>query len=378
MKKILKKGISLFLGIILLALYSLPVNAAQTSADYKAALQSKYGIKITFVTDYTESEKQSLLEQIDSTFTQLGTAFVKEVVSCYTKKGYTTTIKLERLMWGNDSGSFGVNKKNATLKIMTYDRTDDSLEELGTYALAHEFGHMLHYTFDIKKGSSYVKNKWDACGTGAYVSEYAEYSYREDIAETFACIASGDYSQAGLLEAIDNDSTGVLKKKVDCMNSLLGEFTNFTTIQQMYNFQGVGTSCTNTRVSVNGKETDVYLYNIKGNNYFKLRDLAMLLIGTDKQFDVSWNAEERAIALTSGSAYTVVGGELANSTEYREKANPTTAKIYLDATEIFPTAYNIKNNNYFKLRDIAKALDFKVDWKSYTLIIDTSASYVDE
>ena len=144
MKKILKKGISLFLGIILLALYSLPVNAAQTSADYKAALQSKYGIKITFVTDYTESEKQSLLEQIDSTFTQLGTAFVKEVVSCYTKKGYTTTIKLERLMWGNDSGSFGVNKKNATLKIMTYDRTDDSLEELGTYALAHEFGHMLH------------------------------------------------------------------------------------------------------------------------------------------------------------------------------------------------------------------------------------------
>jgi len=377
MKKIIKKGISLILALFLLVLYPLPVSAAQTSREMAAALQNKYGMKITFVTSHTESEKQSLLMQVDSVFSHVGTAFVKEVVSVYTKNGYTATLKLERIMWQEEMGSFGVSKKNATLKMLTVDGFDDSTEELYSYTLVHEFGHMVHYAFDIKKGSSYVKKKWDACGTGVYATDYAASSFREDFAETFACIATGDYSQAGLLEAIDADSTGVLKKKVDCLNLLLGEFKNFTTIQQMYDFQGIGTSCANTRVSVNGRITEVYLYNIKGNNYIKLRDLAMLLNGTEKQFDVSWNAENKAIAIISGTSYTKVGGELANSTEYKEKATPTVAKVYIDDIEIFPTAYNIKGNNYFKIRDIAKALDFKVEW-DFFLIIDTSAGYVDE
>jgi len=237
---------------------------------------------------------------------------------------------------------------------------------------------MIHYAFDIKKGSNYVKKKWDACGTGAYASDYAKTSFREDFAETFACIATSDYTQAGLLEAMDNDTTGVLKKKVDCINSLLGEFNNFTTIQKMYDFQGIGATCGRLRVSVNNKITEVYLYVIKGNNYIKLRDLAMLLNGTEKQFEVIWDAENKAIALLSGAPYTVVGGELANPVGYQDKANPTASRVYVDGVELFPTAYTIRGNNYFKIRDIAKALDFYVGWESMTIIVDTSTGYVDE
>ncbi len=51
-------------------------------------------------------------------------------------------------------------------------------------------------------------------------------------------------------------------------------------------------------------------YNIDGNNYFKLRDLAKVLSGTEKQFDVTWDSTYKAINLVSGSAYTVVDGEL--------------------------------------------------------------------
>jgi len=382
MRKIIKQGISIILVLFLFVLYPLPVSAAQTSKEMAAALQNKYGIKISYVTNYTESEKQSLLEQIDSTFAHLGAAFVREVVSVYTKNGYSVTIKLERIMWGDKMGSFGVSKKNATLKLMTINGIDDSIidltEDIDTFAFVHEFGHMIHYAFDIKKGSSYVKKKWDACGSGVYATDYAASGFREDFAETFACVATGDYPQVGLLMDIERDSTGVLKKKVDCLNSLLGEFNNFTTIQQMYNFQGIGASCSNIRVSVNGKLTEVYPFNIKGNNYFKLRDLAMLLNGTEKQFDVSWDAENKAIKVTKGTAYTEVGGELANTAGGREKASQTLAKVYIDGNEVFPTAYNIKGNNYFKLRDIAKALDFRVDWDLFSLIIDTSAGYVDE
>jgi len=57
MKKTIRKGISLVLVLLLLVLSPLPVNAAQTSKELASELQSKYGMKISFVSDYTESEK---------------------------------------------------------------------------------------------------------------------------------------------------------------------------------------------------------------------------------------------------------------------------------------------------------------------------------
>ena len=373
----MKKIISSLL-VLLVFMCSLPVYAAQTSKEVSSALQKKYGMNITFVTDYTESEKLSLLEQLDSTLAHLGAAFVREVVSCYTQKGYSVTVRLERIMWGNEMGSFGVNKKNAVLKVDTMDGADDMTERLNSFAFVHEFGHMIHYALDMKKGSDYVKKKWDACGTGVYVSEYAGVSFREDFAETFAHVAAGDYPQASLMVAVDNDATGVLKNKVECLDMLLGNFKSFTTIQKMYRYQGTGAVCSNTRVSVNGKITDVILCNIRGNNYIKLRDLAMLLRGTEKQFEVAWDAANKSIMIIPGGAYTEVGGELANELEPKEKAMPSNARIYIDNNEVFPTAYNIKGNNYFKLRDIAKELDFSVDWENWTIVIDTTAGYTDE
>jgi hypothetical protein len=43
-------------------------------------------------------------------------------------------------------------------------------------------------------------------------------------------------------------------------------------------------------------------------------------------------------------------------------------------------AYNISDNNYFKLRDIGEAFDFGVDWDgaAKTTVIDTSKGYTPE
>jgi len=86
-----KKIISSLLALLLLFTCSLPVYGAQTSKEMSSALQKKYGMNITFVTNYTESEKLTLLEQLDSILSHLGATFVREVVSCYTQKGYTVT-----------------------------------------------------------------------------------------------------------------------------------------------------------------------------------------------------------------------------------------------------------------------------------------------
>ena len=63
-------------------------------------------------------------------------------------------------------------------------------------------------------------------------------------------------------------------------------------------------------LTVDGATKNVEKYNILGSNYFKLRDIAMLLSGTPAQFDVSFDEETRMVSVTTGKAYTPVGGEL--------------------------------------------------------------------
>ncbi len=45
------------------------------------------------------------------------------------------------------------------------------------------------------------------------------------------------------------------------------------------------------RFLVNNEEVCVEAYTIEGNNYFKLRDFAMALKGTEKEFEVTWQSQ---------------------------------------------------------------------------------------
>lgn len=138
---------------------------------------------------------------------------------------------------------------------------------------------------------------------------------------------------------------------------------------------------TTSKVLVNGEDVSFQAYNISGNNYFKLRDLAMVLSGTEKSFEVGWDAVRNLITLESGKAYTAVGGELVVSEKPEiEKGRLSTSAILLDGKTVELTAYLIKGNNYFKLRDVADVLDFGVTWngETRTIGIDSSTSYVPE
>lgn len=135
---------------------------------------------------------------------------------------------------------------------------------------------------------------------------------------------------------------------------------------------------TNAKVLVNGTATAFDAYNINGNNYFKLRDLAKVISGTNKQFEVSWDGGRNAINLVSGKAYTAVGGELAKGDGAEKTATLSNAAIYKDGTAVSLTAYNINGNNYFKLRDIAQAFNIGVIWdaETSTIGIDTNSAYI--
>lgn len=137
---------------------------------------------------------------------------------------------------------------------------------------------------------------------------------------------------------------------------------------------------TSSKVLVNDVETVFEAYTINNNNYFKLRDLAKAVSGTNKQFEVSWDGFKNTINLISKEMYTVVGGEMEINADLKEQnAVLSTAKVYIDSQEVQLQAYTINDNNYFKLRDVAKMLDIGITWDGMinTISIDTSISYTE-
>jgi len=54
---------------------------------------------------------------------------------------------------------------------------------------------------------------------------------------------------------------------------------------------------TASAVVVDGVNTSFDAYNIEGSNYFKLRDIAYVLSGTEKQFEVGWDSHTPLLAV---------------------------------------------------------------------------------
>jgi len=132
---------------------------------------------------------------------------------------------------------------------------------------------------------------------------------------------------------------------------------------------------------VNGNKVSFNSYNINDYNYFKLRDLALALSGTQKQFNVGWDADKNLIVLTSNMMYAKSPGETIDSTPAtsNKTAVPSSQTIIKDGNNITLEAYNIDGYNYFKLRDIGQAFNFGVDWDAVgnNVVIDTSKGYTD-
>ena len=115
-------------------------------------------------------------------------------------------------------------------------------------------------------------------------------------------------------------------------------------------------------VYLDGLKYNTVAYNIDGNNYFKLRDIAQILSGTIKTFDIKYDGATNSIDMLSFYDYTSVGGELTPGDGVTRTAHSSSAFLTLDGVPIKATCYNIDGNNYFKLRDITDALDCRVEW----------------
>lgn len=198
------------------------------------------------------------------------------------------------------------------------------------------------------------------------------------------CTVNGQpVSSEELESALAQLTAGMTEKNYSYWDILSEQDTVDGTVQQTIAALRVLTNPTavvsSHKVTVDGEPVSLAAYEIGGNNYFKLRDLAQALSGTAAQFEVAWNGAAQRIDLTADTAYTPVGGELAALPTGSKAAALTKASVYLGDTALELIAYEIGGNNYFKLRDLGAALDFAVQWDgaAQTVAIDTDAPYAE-
>lgn len=124
-------------------------------------------------------------------------------------------------------------------------------------------------------------------------------------------------------------------------------------------------------VELDGVAVELQCYALKDaagspTNYVKLRDLAMLLSGTDAQFDVGWDA---SVAVTSGKAYTPNGTELTTPFSGERTYSDAAAPTKVNGQDAQLSAFVLTDDQgggytYYKLRDLGAALGFTVDWSA--------------
>jgi hypothetical protein len=109
--------------------------------------------------------------------------------------------------------------------------------------------------------------------------------------------------------------------------------------------------------------------NIGGYNWLRLRDVAALLSGSDKQFIVSYDAATNSIIITSGTAYVPDGAPSPALPAGEFDAIASLQNIIFNGQPISLAAYNIGGFNYFRLRDLAALLDFALDFDGLTGLV---------
>ena len=120
------------------------------------------------------------------------------------------------------------------------------------------------------------------------------------------------------------------------------------------------------RASVNGETASPELYSINGIPFIKLRDIAVLLDGTDNQFNVDYDAAAQEILVTTGTGYSALGNELHPGPDRSSTCVPSTLPLKMDGSYVELTAYIMGGHHYVSLQDLGELLDFEVQYQPGT------------
>lgn len=326
--------------------------------EYGATVDLQPGAKVVLVSDGHVSKIQSSSFNVPSNgfamvFNSSSTHFVDQFYKIGDEAEYKVTIKTtftDSSQWKDVTCGLGVGPSLIINGVITAD------------------GYAEGYSEDKininKAGRSFIGAKAD----GTIVMGNMNSATIKEAAEAA--------KQMGLVNAMCLDGGGSIAlyhkpTNVSMVGRNLNNGLGFVEIKQVVNVAKPTTS----KVLLDGENVALDAYNIEGNNYFKLRDIAMMLNPSNKSFNVVWDASNNAIKLQTNEKYAPVGGELKVSNAKKSKDSVSTnSNIYIDNNKAELKAYNIDNNNYFKLRDVLDYLNAEVIWDSSTnsILINTN------
>lgn len=230
-------------------------------------------------------------------------------------------------------------------------------EEEGIFVTIYMEGSTLHINYT---GSGTLDYRYADYGIGELLGEYSEYYglSRDNISDFAIGIGLGidDYSDfEGRVDDILDNQYPYSISRIDSATPAQPQQPAAETIA----------SPTNDKLEVNGTAANPTVYKINGSNYFKIRDVAALLNGTEKQFAVGYDGTKNAVTATTGQGYEKQSSDLAGAaTGGDQSAAVSNDAIYVNGEKITAEVYKIGGSNYFKLRDLGKALNFCVGWSA--------------
>lgn len=130
-----------------------------------------------------------------------------------------------------------------------------------------------------------------------------------------------------------------------------------------------------TQIQIDGKAWSCPAYLINGNNYIKIRDIAWMMRGTARAFDTYYLPQIDCVYInTTYTEYEAVGGEFKSLGTGTKTAQLSTQDFKTGIGLVHPLAYIIDGSNYVMLRDIAKILNFKLDYDNATATVNISTA----
>ncbi len=266
----------------------------------------------------------------------------------------------------------------------TLNTSDEDLNEYLTNVFGGEWYEYCQFYFILPGGMlQYSLTMFDA----AQVYDMFLHDKKEGVEKYFeACsYRGGTYDELtkklGLVSAFDENAYEYLCDITDDIFKTEYNMDYDTALDYFENGTYLGSVFpTVQKVSVNGGETQtLFAYSSNGFNYIRIRDLARLLSGTDKQFDVEYDAETNTVNIIPDKPYTSDGTEMIDVTEPVETAGQKAAGTYsllYDGERMgYGGAIFVNGWNCYRLRGLAENgnLGIRVDYdeENNTVLIYT-------
>ena len=270
-------------------------------------------------------------------------------------------------------GSYKIDKARSPVDLNSFNLMYEMIDVLPEPIWINGKAHSVQYLdMGTKKGLEWYGSMTTFIGSGTYEGPDTEYYFdttefiyvdtgansdNMSFSDFAAAIFSGNYPMSDPVPKEYYSISAVKKGTADALKTWY-----FKVLPYEY------ATPAKIETTICGSDEAFRVYNIKGYNYFKIRDLAAAFKGTRYAFDVGWDQLGVNIFMGKQSGDVISTESLGTEAAHAVHSNGGILSKGEDVVSV--ECYMINGSNYYKIRDIAAFLGFGVDYNSTTKKIE--------